>query len=200
MKDKFQNILSGVIYALSMMVEYKDPYTAGHQQRVASLACAIGEKMGVCGDKLVGIRIAGLLHDIGKIAVPIEILSKPGKITKSEFMVIKDHPKIGYEILRTIRFPWPVAQVVLQHHERINGRGYPAGLLGKDILPEAKIIVVADVVEAMTANRAYRSAIGKDGALLELTENKGELYDEAVVEACLKVLINRNSLFEGGLY
>lgn len=198
MNGKLQSIISGVIYAVSMMVEYKDPYTAGHQQRVASLACAIGEKMGLCEDTIIGLRVAGMLHDVGKIAIPIEILSKPGKISESEFMVIKDHPKIGYEILRSIKFPWPVAQVALQHHERVNGSGYPAGLFCQAILPEAKIIAVADVVEAMTANRAYRSAIGKKGALLELNNNKGKLYDSKVVDACLTLFDESYDLFNGG--
>lgn len=199
MNNKLQGILSGVIHALSMIVEYKDPYTAGHQQRVASLACAIGKKMDLCEDKIIGIRVAGMLHDVGKIAIPVEILSKPGKISKSEFMVIKDHPKIGYEILRSIQFQWPIAQVVLQHHERLDGSGYPAGLGASATLPETKVIVVADVVEAMTANRAYRSAMGKKEALLELTNNAGKLYDNRVVDACLLVFNNSNDLFNGGV-
>lgn len=192
MNNNFQNILSGVIYALSMTVEYKDPYTAGHQQRVASLACFIGEHMGLCRDKLIGLRVAGLLHDIGKIAVPVEILSKPGKITKAEFMVMQEHPSIGYEILRSIQFPWPIAQIVEQHHERINGSGYPHGLLGKDLLQESKIIMVADVIEAMTANRAYRTALGKKTAKEEVINNSGELYDAEVVKASLKMFDNGN--------
>jgi len=199
MEDKSRNILSGVIYALSLMVEYKDPYTAGHQQWVASLSCAIGKKMGLCGDKIVGLRISGTLHDIGKIAIPVEILSKPGKITVPEFSVIKEHARIGYEILRSIQFPWPVAQIAYQHHERINGSGYPNGLLGEALLQESKILAVADVVEAMTASRAYRPALGKEAALEEISKNKGILYEPEVVEACLAVFNNGNELFRGGI-
>ncbi len=199
MEDKSRNILSGVIYALSLMVEYKDPYTSGHQQRVASLACAIGKKMGLCEDKIVGLRISGTLHDIGKIAIPVEILSKPGRITAPEFSVVKEHARIGYEILRSIQFPWPVAQIVYQHHERVNGSGYPNGLKVEALLQESKILAVADVVEAMTANRAYRPALGKDVALEEISKNKGILYDSKAVEACLAVFNNGNELFRGGI-
>lgn len=190
--DSFQSVLSGAIYALSMMVEYRDPYTSGHQQRVASLCMGIGEKMGLSKDKLIGLRVAGLLHDVGKVAISFEILAKPGIITKAERLVIQDHPKIGYEILRSIQFEWPVAQIALQHHERINGSGYPGGLKGDRILQEAKIVGVADVVEAMMANRSYRSALGKEAALGEITKNSGVLYDPEVVEACLSLFNNGN--------
>lgn len=190
--DRFQSVLSGAIYALSMMVEFRDPYTSGHQQKVASLCTGIGEKMGLCKNKLIGLRVAGLLHDLGKIAIGFEILAKPGKITPAERMVIQDHPRIGYEILRSIQFEWPVAQVSLQHHERINGSGYPEGLVGEKMLQESKIVGVADVVEAMTANRSYRSSCGKEAALDEITKNSGVLYDSEVVEACLKVFNNGN--------
>lgn len=190
--DSFQSVLSGAIYALSMMVEYRDPYTSGHQQRVASLCMGIGEKMDLCQNKLIGLRVAGLLHDVGKVAISFEILAKPGIITKAERLVIQDHPKIGYEILRSIQFEWPVAQIALQHHERINGSGYPGGLKGDRILQEAKIVGVADVVEAMMANRSYRSALGKEAALGEITKNSGVLYDPEVVEACLSLFNNGN--------
>lgn len=190
--DRFQSVLSGSIYALSMMVEYRDPYTSGHQQRVASLCAGIGEKMGLCKNKLIGLRVAGLLHDLGKIAIGFEILAKPGKITPAERMVIQDHPKIGYEILRSIQFEWPIAQISLQHHERIDGSGYPSGITGEKMLQESKIIGVADVVEAMTANRSYRSSLGQKAALEEITKNSGILYDPEVVDACLKVFDNGN--------
>ena len=190
--DRFQSVLSGSIYALSMMVEYRDPYTSGHQQRVASLCCGIGKKMGLCQNKLIGLRVAGLLHDLGKIAISFEILAKPGKITKAERAVIQDHPKIGYEILRSIQFEWPVAQVALQHHERVDGSGYPNGMVGKKMLQESKIVGVADVVEAMMANRSYRTSRGQEAALEEITRNSGILYDSDVVDACLKVFDNGN--------
>lgn len=190
--DRFQSVLSGSIYALSMMVEYRDPYTSGHQQRVASLCQGIGSKMGLCKNKLIGLRVGGLLHDLGKIAISFEILAKPGKITDAEYMVIKDHPKIGYEILRSINFEWPVAQMALQHHERISGAGYPNGITGNEMLQESKILAVADVVEAMMANRSYRTALGQKAALEEITKNSGSLYDPEVVEACLKLFSNEN--------
>lgn len=190
--DRFQSVLSGAIYALSMMVEYRDPYTSGHQQRVASLCCGIGEKMGLCKKKLIGLRVAGLLHDVGKVAISFEILAKPGKITEPERMVIQQHSKIGYEILRSIQFEWPVAQVALQHHERISGSGYPEGMIGKKMLQEAKIVGVADVVEAMMANRSYRPSLGQEAALEEITKNSGILYEPEVVDACLQVFDNGN--------
>lgn len=188
--DRFQSVLSGSIYALSMMVEYRDPYTSGHQQRVASLCQGIGKQMKLCQPKLIGLKIAGLLHDLGKIAIGFEILAKPGKITEAERMVIQDHPKIGYEILRSIQFEWPIAQISLQHHERIDGSGYPEGLTGKRMLQESKIVGVADVVEAMMATRSYRPSLGQEAALEEITNNSGTRYDPEVVSACLKVFDN----------
>lgn len=195
MKDnKLHPLLSGVIYALSTMLAFRDPFVTGHQQRVANMAYEVGKKLGLCEDKLIGLRIAGLLHDIGKACIPVEILLKPGKITKAEFAVIKDHAQIGYEILRAIQFPWPIAQIVLQHHERLNGTGYPNGLTSNKILPETKIVTVCDVFEAMTANRAYRLALRKEAAFEELYKNKGIFYDIDVVETLL-ALINAETLF-----
>jgi len=184
---ELQKTLSGVIYALTMTVEYRDPYTAGHQQRVSDLASAIAKEMGFPKDKIAGIRMAGALHDIGKIAIPVEILSKPGRLSKTEFELIKNHSQVGYDILKSIKFPWPIAQIVLQHHERMDGSGYPQGLSGKDILLEARILGVADVVEAMASYRPYRPAIGIDKALEEISINRGKLYDIKVVDACLRV-------------
>lgn len=180
-------LLSGVIHAFSTILELRDPYTAGHQQRVAEMSYVIGGKLGLCEDKLIGLRIAGLLHDIGKIVLPMGILSKPGKLLDVEFALIKEHPKTGYEILRSIWFPWSVAQMVLQHHERISGTGYPYGITGDKILPESKILAVADVFEAMTAKRAYRTALSKEAAIEELTQNKGILYDADIVDACVEL-------------
>lgn len=185
--DQLHPILSGVIYALSTMLAFRDPFVAGHQQRVANIAYEVGKKMRLCEDKLIGLRIAGLLHDVGKACVPVEILSKPGKITAAEFAVIKDHAWIGYEILKSIRFSWPVAQVALQHHERLNGTGYPKGLTGNKILLETKIITVCDVFEAMTTNRAYRPALPKEVAFKELNKNKGIFYDIDVVKILLSL-------------
>lgn len=196
MNNKIQNILSGTVYALSMITEYRDPFTAGHAQRVASLSYAIGKKMKLCQDKLIGLRIAGLLHDLGKSIIPIAILSKPGKLTEAEFAIIKDHPKTGYEILRAIPFDWPIAQICLQHHERCQKNGYPFGLSEKELLQESKILAVADVYDAMVSSRSYRAALPKAMAIDELTENKGILYDPCAVEALLSLLKTNQDLFD----
>ena len=193
---ELQETLRGVIYALTMTIEYKDPYTAGHQQRVSDLAHAIAKEMGFSRDKIMGIRMAGVLHDIGKIAIPVEILSKPGRLSKTEFELIKNHSQVGCDILKSIKFPWPLSQIVLQHHERMDGSGYPNGLLGKEILIEAKILGVADVVEAMASHRPYRPALGIDKALEEISNNKGKLYDAEAVNACLKIFKEKEFKFK----
>jgi putative nucleotidyltransferase with HDIG domain len=182
---ELRETLKGVIYALTMTVEYRDPYTSGHQQRVSDLAGAMGKEMGFPKDRIMGIRMAGALHDIGKIAIPVEILSKPGRLSKTEFELIKDHSQVGYDILNSIKFPWPLSQIVLQHHERMDGSGYPNGLLGKEILIEARILGIADVVEAMASHRPYRPALGIDKALEEISKNREALYDAEAVDACL---------------
>ena len=185
--DKLQEVMGGIIQAMATALETRDPYTAGHQRRVADLACAIAVEMGLSEDELIGIRTAGALHDLGKIAVPAEILSKPSRLIETEFCLIKRHCQVGYEILQEIGFPWPVAQTVLQHHERMDGSGYPQGLSGEDILLEARVLSVADVVEAMASHRPYRPALGIDQALAEIFENKGKLYDPQVADACLRL-------------
>lgn len=185
--DRLKKAMDGTVLAMAFTIETRDPYTAGHQRRVTQLACALAEKMGLPKDVIEGVRMAGDLHDIGKIYVPAEILSKPGKLSEAEYNIIKTHSQVGYDILKTIEFPWPIADIVLQHHERINGSGYPAGLLGKDILLEARILAVADVTEAMATHRPYRPALSIEEALEEISENKGKLYDPKVVEACLKI-------------
>lgn len=181
---------------MASVVEIKDPYTAGHQKRVTRLASAIAEELGLPKEQIEGIRIAGLIHDIGKVSIPAEILSKPGRITDLEFSVIKTHSQAGYDILKTIEFPWPIAQIVLQHHERLNGSGYPQGLSGEEILLEARILGVADVVEAMASHRPYRPALGIDKALEEITQNRGILYDARVAEACLKLFADKGFTLE----
>jgi len=188
-----QKTMEGIIHAMSLTVETRDPYTAGHQKRVADLACAIAKEMGLSQWHIEGIRITGLLHDVGKLVVPAEILSKPGPISQYEFSIIKTHPEVGNEILKGIDFPWPVTQAILQHHERLDGSGYPKGLSGKDIILEAKILGVADVVEAMSSHRPYRPALGLDRALQEISKERGVLYDAEVVDACLR-LSQRNEL------
>ena len=194
LKD-LREVLRGTIQAMALTVETRDPYTAGHQRRVADLARAIAKEMGLPRDKITGIRMAGVLHDIGKIAIPSEILSKPGRLNGTEFDLIKNHSRAGYNILKLIKFPWPVAQIVLQHHERMDGSGYPDGLLGKEILIEARILGVADVVEAMASHRPYRSALGIDKALEEISINRGKLYDIGVVDACLKLFKDKGFEF-----
>ena len=167
--------------------EARDPYTAGHQKRVADLARAIATEMKLPHDKIEGIRMAGAIHDIGKISIPSEILSKPTKLSDLEFSLIKAHTQYSYEIIKDVESPWPLADIVYQHHERINGSGYPQGLKGEDILIEARILAVADVVEAMISYRPYRPALGVEIALTEIEQNKGTLYDCKVANACLKL-------------
>ena len=194
--EKLQRTLEGTVHALTATAERRDPYTAGHQQRVTRLACAIAQEMGFPEEQIEGIRVAGLIHDIGKINVPAEILSKPGVLNEIEYPLIKAHPQTGHDILKTIEFPWPVAQIVLQHHERMDGSGYPAGLSGEEIIPEARILGVADVVEAMASHRPYRPARGLDKALEEISQNRGVLYDPEVVDACLKLFTEKGFTFE----
>ena len=185
--DSLRKAVGTTIQVLVSALEVRDPYTAGHQSRSADLACAIATEMGLPQDKIEGIRMAGIIHDIGKLAVPAEILSKPTKLTKIEFSMIKEHPQSGYEMLKDVESPWPLAQIVHQHHERLNGTGYPRNLKGNEILLEARIMSVADVVEAMASHRPYRPALGIEVALEEIEKNKGILYDNAVADACLKL-------------
>ena len=188
--------MEATILALSKTVEMRDPYTSGHQLRATLLATAIATHLGYSEDKNRGLYLAGIVHDIGKIIIPAEILSKPGKLSEFEFDLIKMHPKAGYDMLKDIEFPWPIAQIVAQHHERINGSGYPLKLKDKDILPEAKILAVADVVEAIASHRPYRPAMGIDAALQEIETNSGIIYDADAVEACLYLFRNRQFQFE----
>jgi PAS domain S-box-containing protein/putative nucleotidyltransferase with HDIG domain len=184
---KMQVMMIQTIEAISAMAELRDPYTAGHQQRVTRLALALAQEIGLDSERTEGLRVASLIHDIGKIVVPAEILSRPGKLNDYEMNIIKAHSQAGHDILKKIDFPWHVAQIVLQHHERLNGSGYPQGLQGSDILQEAKILAVADVVEAMASHRPYRPALGVEAALEEITKSKDNLYDPEVVDACVKL-------------
>ncbi|MBF0320154.1 MAG: PAS domain S-box protein [Nitrospirae bacterium] len=197
--ESFENLrkaLGGIIQTLSMAVEAKDPYTAGHQNRVGDLSRAIASEMGLSQHQVEGVRMAGAIHDLGKIWVPAEILSKPGKLHESEFALIKNHSFVGYEILKTMDFPWPIDQIVLQHHEKLDGSGYPQGLHGDDILIEARIICVADIVEAMSSHRPYRPSLGMDIALNEIESNKGIFYDTDVVNACLRLFREQGFTFK----
>lgn len=188
---RLQRALQGTIQAISTTIEMRDPYTAGHQRRVAKLAEAIGRELGMPEARLEGLKLAAEIHDIGKIYVPSEILSKPTKLTELEYTIIKTHPQAGHEILKNIEFPWPIAEIVLQHHERIDGSGYPRGLKNGQILPESRILAVADVVEAMASHRPYRPAFGLDRALEEIKLNRGRLYGPDEVDACVKLIEQR---------
>ena len=183
---KMEKLFDSTVMALSSAVEVRDLYTAGHQKRVTQLAIEIAKEMGLV-DRIKALKIAGLLHDIGKIAIPSDILTKPTRLTEVEYMLVKHHPVTGYQILKKIEFPWPVATIVLQHHERLDGSGYPEGLKDGDILIEARIIAVADVVEAISSHRPYRPALGTSVALDEIKKHRGTLYDKDVVDACIEV-------------
>jgi PAS domain S-box-containing protein/putative nucleotidyltransferase with HDIG domain len=193
---KLERTIEAIIQAISSTMETRDPYTAGHQKRVTQLASLLAKEMGLPASQVAGIRVAGLLHDIGKISIPTEILSKPGQLTASEMAMIRFHPSVGYDILKNIEFQWPVADIILQHHERLNGSGYPSGISGEDILVEARILAVADVVEAMSSHRPYRPAVGKDKALQEIARGEGTLYDPVVVKTCLEAFNDKGFSFE----
>jgi len=185
--NSLKKAVGTTIQVLMSALESKDPYTAGHQSRAAHLACAIAEEMGLSSDQIDGIRMAGSIHDIGKISIPAEILTKPTKLTKIEFSLIQEHAQTGYEMLRDVESPWPLAQIVYQHHERMDGSGYPNHLKGNEILMEDRIMAVADVVEAMAYHRPYRAALGIEAAFAEIRKNRGVLYDAAVVDSCLRL-------------
>jgi putative nucleotidyltransferase with HDIG domain len=183
-----------LLSVLGGMAEMRDPYTAGHQKRVANLAVAIGAELGLPPRELEGVRLAASVHDIGKITVPAEILCKPTKLSRHEYDLIKEHVEAGHEILKDVAFPWPIARIVLEHHERMDGSGYPNGLAGDQLLLESRIVAVADVVESMCSHRPYRAGLGCDAALREIETNRGRLYDPAVVDACLRVLRDKGYL------
>jgi len=193
--EMLKKTMENTILAMTRIVETKDPYTAGHQRRVTNLACAIAKEMDLSVEQISGIQMAAMIHDIGKIYVPMEILSKPGNLIENELNMVKAHPQLGYDVLKGLGFPWPVTEIVLQHHERIDGSGYPQGLLGKDILLEVRILAVADVVEAIVSHRPYRPALGISKALEEISKNKDVLYDSKVVDACLKLFAEKKFAF-----
>ena len=189
---KLQQTFDAIIKTMTKVVEFRDPYTAGHQERVSKLAVAIAQQMGLDEHTIEGIRLAGMVHDIGKIYVPAEILTKPGKLSSVEFMLIKNHSSAGYEILKSIDFPWDIAKIVRQHHERLDGSGYPDGLSADEITLEAKIIAVADVVEAISSHRPYRAALGIEIAMDEIKKNAGKLYDKSIVAVCTELFEKNN--------
>lgn len=194
--NKLERILDETVDALASAVETRDPYTAGHQRRVANLASALAREMNLSKEQINGIHMAAVIHDIGKIHVPAEILSKPTRLTKAEFDIVKTHPQIGYNILKSIEFPWPVADVIRQHHERMNGSGYPQGLKKGDIFLEAGILAVADVVEAMSSYRPYRPARSWGETFDEITKNRAILYEPHAVDVCLELFKKKHFKFE----
>jgi response regulator RpfG family c-di-GMP phosphodiesterase len=193
--EKFTRALNGTVKAMAMAVEIRDPYTAGHQRRGADLARAIAQEMNLAPESVEGVQLACMIHDIGKISIPAEILSKPALLSNLELSLIRIHPQVGYDILKEIDFPWPIAKTVLQHHERINGSGYPAGLKNDEIILEAKVLAVADVVEAIASHRPYRPAFGTKEAIDEITREQGILYDPAVVKSCLRLFQDKEYSF-----
>jgi response regulator RpfG family c-di-GMP phosphodiesterase len=194
--ESLRKAIGATVQVMVSAIETRDFYTAGHQMRAAYLARAIATEMGLPQDKIDSIRMAGSIHDIGKLSIPAEILSKPTKLSKIEFALIKQHARQGYEILKDVESPWPLAQIVYQHHERMDGSGYPRNLKGSEILMEARILSVADVVEAMASHRPYRPGLGIDEALNEIEKNSGTLYDDAVADACLRLFNERGYKFE----
>ena len=194
---QWRKSLEQIVVALVRLVESRDPYTAGHQQRVALLARAIAEEMGMDGDAVESIGLAATVHDVGKVYVPLEFLNKPGVLSEPEFNIIRHHPRVGYDILSQVQFDAPVSEMVLQHHERLDGSGYPQGLSGEEILQEARIIAVADVVEAMSSHRPYRPSRGIEKALREIENHAGSFYDPKAVEACLRLFKDKGFTFEG---
>jgi len=197
-EEKLKNAMMGTISIVATMVEERDPYTAGHQRRVSELASAIASELDLPSQQVEGIRVAGLIHDVGKISVPAELLTKPSKLSHIEMSLVQAHAQAGYNILKGIEFPWPILNAVHQHHERINGSGYPLGLSRDNIILEARILAVADVVEAMASHRPYRAALGIDIALKEIEKNKGILYDEDVVNVCLNLFRHKGYKIDEG--
>ncbi|HOO50828.1 MAG TPA: PAS domain S-box protein, partial [Alphaproteobacteria bacterium] len=200
LKESFEQIrraLYATVNAMAATIEARDPYTAGHQRRVSDLARSIATEMNLTPDQIEGIRTAGILHDIGKISIPSEILNKSHILTELEYALIKEHPLSGYNILKGIDFPWPIARMVLEHHERVNGSGYPNGLTGDKLLTESKILAVADVIEAMASYRPYRSGGGIDIALNEIQNNRDILYDSKVTDACLRLFNEKGYTLQG---
>ena len=188
--EELLRMLNGTVEAMASLCQNIDPYTAGHQRRVARLSCDIAKKMGLPDEQIYGIRVIGMVHDIGKMALPDEILSKRGELNAEEFSLVQTHPQVAYDILKNLEFPWPVAETVLQHHERVDGSGYPNKLAGEDIILEARILCVADVVESMISHRPYRMAPGLEKAMEEIQLNSGVLYDPAVADACHRLSAN----------
>ncbi|MFH1059074.1 MAG: HD domain-containing phosphohydrolase [Pseudomonadota bacterium] len=193
---KLNQALEGIVMGFSRLVEARDPYTAGHQQRVAQLAEAIARRLGLAPEMVESVRVAAMVHDLGKIYVPAEFLNRPGRLTPVEFQIIRTHPEVGAEALKPLDFHWPISEIVLQHHERLDGSGYPRGLAGVEILEQARIIAVADVTEAMSSHRPYRPGLGLDAALAELESGSGRIYAPEVVEVCQELFLRQGWSFD----
>ena len=193
--QNYKKHLDDTIKTLASIVETRDPYTSGHQKRVVHLVIAIAKELGFSQEKIEAIKTAAQLHDIGKMNIPTSILARPGKISAIEYEMIKTHCQLGYAVLKNIEFPWPIADIILQHHEKLDGSGYPNGLKAKEIMLEARIITVADVVEAMSSHRPYRPALGIDRALKEIVKNKGKLYDSKIVDICVELFKKKKFKF-----
>jgi len=193
---KLQKLIEGIAYIITKIVEIRDPYLIGHHQRVSKLATAIAQEMKLPQDKIEGVRFASLVHDVGKVNLPTEIVSKPSSLVEVEFNLVKNHPRTGYEILKKVDFPWPIAEIVFQHQEKIDGSGYPRGLKGAEILIEAKILGVANVVEAMSSYKSYRPALSIDESLTEISKYENILFDPEVVNACLRLFREKGFKFE----
>jgi len=194
--EKLQKLIEGIAYVITEIVEIRDPYLIGHHQRVSKLATAIAREMKLSQDKIEGVKIASLVHDVGKVNLPTEIVSKPSALIEVEFNLLKNHPRTGYEILKKADFPWPIAEIVFQHQEKIDGSGFPRGLRGDEILIEAKILGVANVVEAMSSYKSYRPALSMDEALSEISKYENILFDPEVVDACIKLFKEKGFKFE----
>jgi len=192
---KLVKFIEGTANIITKVVETRDPYSIGHQQRVSKLATAIAQEMKLPQDKIGGTKIASLVHDIGKVNLPTEIISKPSKLIEVEFNLVKNYPRVGYDILKKVDFPWPIAEIVFQHQEKIDGSGYPRGLKGDEICIEAKILGVANVVEAMSSYKSYRPALSIGEALAEISNNKNILFDPEIVDACLKLFKEKGFKF-----
>ena len=195
-RKKADRATTETVRAISLMVEKRDPYTSGHQNRVAQLSAALGLELGLGAEQITGLRFGAMIHDIGKIWIPSEILNRPGKLSPAEFELIKAHPEVGRDIIKNVEFPWPISEMISQHHERLDGSGYPAGLKDSDICLVARILTVADVVEAISAHRPYRAALGADAALLEILEARGSHYEPKVVDACLRLFRETGFTFQ----
>jgi len=193
---KLQKLIEGIAYIITEIVEIRDPYLRGHHQRVFKLATAIAQEMKLPQDKIEGVRLASLVHDVGKVNLPTEIVSKPSKLVEVEFNLVKNHPRTGYEILKKADFPWSIAEIVFQHQEKIDGSGYPRGLKGAEILIEAKILGVANVVEAMSSYKSYRPALSINESLTEISKYENILFDPEVVDACLRLFKEKGFKFE----